>query len=85
MVTQYEPSLPPAMYVFILNKVFQFHQMDSFKQTQLGLPSVHSSCGLWSQLAICALNTHLSGYSKTTEAGIILEIFFVSLACIFYF
>jgi hypothetical protein len=45
MVTQYEPSLPTAIYVFILNNVFQFHQMGSFKQTQLGLPSVHSSCG----------------------------------------
>ena len=49
MVTQYEPSLPPAIYVFILNKVFQFHQMGTFKQTQLGLPSVHSSRGRYLQ------------------------------------
>ena len=45
MVTEYEPSLPPAIYVFFLNKVVQFHPMGSFKQTQLELPSVHSPRG----------------------------------------
>jgi len=37
----YNTSLSPATCIFILNEVFQFHQIGSFKQTQLGLPSVH--------------------------------------------
>jgi hypothetical protein len=58
--------------------------MGSFKQTQLGLRAV-SAFSLRPQLAVCALNPHLSRYAKTIEAGSILGIFFVGLACIFLF
>jgi len=68
------------MYVFILNKVFQFHQIDSSKQTHLGLPSLHSTSDRNLQ---SVHRTHFCRCSKTIEARSILGIFFVSLACIF--
>jgi hypothetical protein len=38
---------------------------------------------MWPQLAVCALNLHFCGCAKTVEAGSIIGIFFVSVACNF--
>jgi hypothetical protein len=40
---------------------------------------------MWSRLAICAVNPNFSGCAKTIDAGSILGVFFVSVACSFGF